>query len=209
MNSNSRFSVLRPLTSDEMHVLTAQAWSFFAVTNNRKIRNQMSLPIDDKVLRPLSIANFLSYLKKIVQFQDADRYIFQITSLIRTLASKGILTYAGNGPGSPGLNTCYYTMKELTKLQSENDFWLASILGANYLREKLEPFIVRIEGENKDGKSGTGSGVLISPNTILTCGHNIKDMNINSCWIKTTKLNIVEQKAHEKYDIGIIKISFF
>lgn len=207
MTTNQRFSVLRPLTPDEMHSLTIRIWNFFAITNNREIRKQLSLPIPDGAMQPLSINNFMTYLKNIIQMPHAERYYSQITSLIRTMESKGVLVNAGHDVSAPGRNTCYYTMKELTELQSENDFWLGSILGANYLRKKLESYIVRIEGENPIRGSGTGSGILISPSTILTCGHNIKDMEIRSCWIGDTELNIEDMATHEKYDIGIIKIS--
>ena len=132
MTTNQRFSVLRPLTPDEMHSLTIRIWNFFAITNNREIRKQLSLPIPDGAMQPLSINNFMTYLKNIIRMPHAERYYSQITSLIRTMESKGVLANAGHDVSAPGRNTCYYTMKELTELQSENDFWLGSILGANY-----------------------------------------------------------------------------
>lgn len=86
-------------------------------------------------------------------------------------------------------------------------FGWGGILGEQYLRELLEDFIVRIEGTNRQELPGTGSGVLIAPDTILTCAHNILDMNISSCWVKDTELTIINQSTHDKYDIGIIKIA--
>lgn len=138
---------------------------------------------------------------------DAIGYMGHIMPLAHKLADQGILIPAGTSGGAPGLNACYYCMNLLTPLQENTDYWLASVLGERYLRALLNDYIVRIEGEDDDGIPGTGSGVLIATDTVLTCAHNIRDMKIRSCWIGENQLSIAEMRAHPKYDIGIIKVS--
>ena len=202
-----RFSHLQPLTNEQLQFFTKEMLGFFAPTSNKMIRQFLSLPIEAGKTQPLSINDFLAYLDKASRIADPAKYFQHILVLAQKLSNHGILLSASPTRGSPGLNRCYYSMHELTTLQASGTFWLGSILGENYLREQLTDFIVRIEGINSKNIIGTGSGVLISENTILTCAHNIRDMEITSCWVGDNHLTIIEQQAHERYDLGIIKIS--
>lgn len=167
----------------------------------------MSWPEDGGSIRPFSVGKFIAYLKKSVGCSDPYKYMHQIQLLAGRLGEYGVLTPAGNDASAPGMNQCYYTMKELTNLEAGNVFWLGNVLGENYLRKQLEPYIVRIEGVNAEKGNGTGSGVLISSNCILTCRHNIQDMTITSCWLGEQGLDIADMLVHPKYDVGIIKIT--
>ena len=73
--------------------------------------------------------------------------------------------------------------------------------------EKFKPFIVRFEGEYENGIAGTGSGILINKNTILTCRHNLTDLTSYKCFIKDYELQIKAHKYHEVHDIGLVKLS--
>lgn len=206
MGKNERYSVLQPLPEQEMYNLVVKMWNFFAITNNRKIRKQMSLPVSGG-LRPLSLTNFMSYIQNESDGVDWRRYQAQIAMLASTLESKRILVHAGDDiKGEIGYTKCYYNMKELSNRQEEADFWLGDILGARFLRQRLENHIVRIEGKNKKDIPGTGSGILIAPDVVLTCAHNMQDMQITSCWIGDKKLEIQDKMAHSRYDVGIIKV---
>lgn len=199
--------ILRPLSEEEMQLLSLEMIKFFSVMNNSEMRSLLSLPPVDKVMHPLSLFDFINYLEKTKIKDDALAYMYHIMPLARKLSDQGILIPAGSSKGAPGLNACYYSMKPLTSVQENANYWLASVLGERYLRSLLDKYIVRIEGENDKGKWGTGSGILIAADTILTCAHNICDMQINSCWIGETSLEITSMQTHEKYDVGIIKVS--
>lgn len=204
--SRERYMILKPLTEEEQHFLTKVMMKFFLPLNYEKICQAMGWPVDQEATRPFSLWKFVKYLEKSTQFQEPFKHLHHIQLLARRLADYGILIPSGIDAGGPGGNQCYYNMKELTNLERENDFWLGSVLGGNYLRKKLEPYIVRIEGINKKGLNGTGSGVLIAADCILTCRHNICDMDVQSCWVGERQLEIKDQLTHNKYDIGIIKI---
>ncbi|MBP3646848.1 MAG: trypsin-like peptidase domain-containing protein [Clostridia bacterium] len=199
--------ILRPLTVQELELLTVNLLDFFSPMANRAMRELLSLPVNNKVMQPLSIFNFTQYIEKKGILTNALAYHKHISVLIRKLVNEGLLTHAGSSTGSPMFNECYYSLVVHSELQRSGDYWLSSIIGERYLRSLLERFIVRIEGENSDGIPGTGSGVLISSDTILTCAHNIDDIDIASCWIGDKELSIVEQLTHPKYDIGIIRIN--
>lgn len=203
---SERYSVLRPLNEEEMHFFACQIFNFFNPLHNRTIRKEISWQNDTGAVRPFSLWDFLEYLSKTGKCPDPHKYMAHIQQICNKMTEYGVLTLAGYSQGAPGLNRCYYAMKELTDLEAENTFWLGVVLGENYLRKKLEAYIVRIEGESSKG-IGTGSGILISENCILTCRHNIVDMNITSCWIGERRLEIISAATHDKYDIGIIKIA--
>lgn len=206
MDKSERYSVLRPLTGGEMYSLVTAMWNFFSYNRNREIRREMSIS-NSGPLRPLSLTNFIDYINSKSAGIDWRRYQAQIALLANTLENKGILFHVGDDPaGRLGYTKCYYTMKEISSLQSKADFWLGDILGAKFLRQRLENYIVRIEGKNKEDMPGTGSGILIAPDVVLTCAHNMQDMRITSCWIGDARLEIQDMRAHDRYDVGIIKI---
>lgn len=207
MSNETRYSILRPLTEHEQQFFAFRMFSFFSPLNYRRICKEMSWEEDKRSIRPFSIGKFLTYLEKSVGFPEPHKYMHHIQLLARKLSEHGVLTPAGNDTSAPGINQCYYTMKELTNLEGGNGFWLGNILGERYLRKQLAPYIVRIEGDNSEGIPGTGSGVLIASNCILTCRHNIRDMEITSCWLGDQELKIAETLTHPKYDVGIIKIA--
>lgn len=199
--------IIRPLSEEEMCLLSLKMVEFFSLMNNVEMRKLLSLSVTEKVMHPLSLFDYTNYLEKEKILNKPLEYVYHIMTLAHKLAGQGILIPAGTSGSAPGLNACYYCMKPFTELQSGANYWLASILGERYLRSLLSSFIVRIEGEDNEGKWGTGSGVLISSNTVLTCAHNIRDMEIKSCWIGESSLKIIEGKVHDRYDIGIIKVS--
>ncbi|MBR5313175.1 MAG: trypsin-like peptidase domain-containing protein [Clostridia bacterium] len=199
--------ILRPLTENELGLLTNQLLDFFNPMRNKEIRDFLSLPVNVKTMQPLSLFDFLNYLDKKSIIPNPFGYMHHIISLSHKLASEGILIPAGNSGTAPGLSLCYYCFNIRTSLQEKSDFWLASIIGERYLRMLVCDFIVRIEGEDISGELHTGSGVLIASDTILTCAHNINDMKITSCWIGDTRLTIHKEIAHDRYDVGIIKVS--
>lgn len=201
-----RYSILRPLNEDELLIITLEAIDFFNPSNYKRNSELLGITPEEGGLRPSSLGQFFEYLHKVKSI-DAYLSISNIQVLIHKLAEKDILTPMGHDlKGTSIWNQCYYSIHELTNAQKANLFWLGSVLGFSYLRTCYEPFIVRIEGEWTDGSSGTGSGVLINENTILTCGHNITDLQRITCCKGDLELKISKTNSHSKHDIGIIKL---
>ncbi len=202
----SGYSILRPLTIEEQEIFAIQMCNFFSPMNYRANCTLLGIKADGKTIRPFTFGDFLTYLK-INKGINAYRYMRHLNVLIQKFINNGFFVRAGySSQGSPPMNHCYYAQLELTKIQSTNLFWLGSILGEKYLMEKYKPFIIRFEGEYQNGNSGTGSGILINKNTILTCRHNLVDLVKYNCFLEGNELKKTEHKYHEKHDIGIVKL---
>lgn len=202
----NRNSILRPLTLAELELFAIQLCNFFSPMRYRENCTLLGIKTDENIIKPLSFGDFLRYLN-ITNSINSYLYIHHLNVLIQRFLNCGFLIKTGDSiHGSPPMNHSYYAQLELTKVQSKNLLWLGSILGEEYLMWKYKPFIVRFEGEYKNGNSGTGSGILINKNTILTCRHNLTDLVKYNCFIGETELEKAEHKYHEKHDLGIVKL---
>ncbi len=203
-DSKQRYTNLAPLTTEEMSLFAVAALNFFAPLSYRDNCKLLNIDADEKSIRPMSFGNLLNYLKIKHPTIDSHKYMKHIEVLINRLVSHAYLTYTGSvSTGSPPFCNTYYSILELSKQQKENLFWLGSALGTRFLRDKYAPYIVRFEGK----KDGTGSGILISEEIVLTCGHNIKDLSDFTCWIEEKQLHIEKPSYHKNHDIGIVKLS--
>lgn len=201
-----KHSILRPLSNEELQTLTLEIMSFFNPLNYEKICERLEITPLEGTTRPFSLAQLFTYLKNYTGI-EAYRYIANIQILINKLVENVFLSPMSRDYKDSSLwNQCYYAIYELTTIQKSNLFWLGKALGLKFLKFKYEPFIVRIEGIYSDGASGTGSGIIINENTIITCGHNIADLQRITCWTGDLELKISEAKSHSKLDIGIIKL---
>ena len=206
MKMKDRYSILRPLTVKEQEFFSIQILNFFSPLNYRENCKKIGIEPDKKVIRPLSFGDFLKFVKTVSDI-DAYKYLYHLERIIQKMVNTALIVNAGNSQkGSPPLNHCYYAHFELTSMQKTNNFWLGKVLGEEFLMKKYEPLIIRFEGVYENGNSGTGSGIIINKNTILTCRHNLTDLTEYNCYLGDTKLKISEHKYHEIHDIGIVKL---
>lgn len=201
-----RYSILRPLTTNEQQFFAIQLCNFFSPLNHTKNCKILELEPNEKSIKPFSFGDFLKYLKKEKNI-DGHRYIRHLQIILNEFVKNALFEDAGNSnKGSATYNKCYYSMYELTNKQKTNLFWLGNVLGERFLMEKYKPFIVRFEGVYKNGVSGTGSGILINKNTVLTCRHNLIDLSEYNCYLENDILSISEHSFHHLHDIGIVKL---
>lgn len=206
MTQKERYSILRPLTVHESELFAIQMCNFFSPMSYRKNCELLGITAETKSIKPFTFGNLLNYLKKVTQI-DSYKYLHHLNVMIQKFTARGYFVHAGDShQGSPPMNKCFYSQFELTELQKTNTFWLGSILGEEFLMEKLKPYIVRFEGEYSDGIAGTGSGILIDDSTVLTCRHNLTDLNSYRCFIGEYELPIDTHKYHDIHDIGIVKL---
>lgn len=201
-----RYSILRPLTIDEQEYFAISICNFFSPTHYKKNCEKLGIEPDPKSIRPFSFGDLLRFLKKESPL-DPHAYNHHLVRMIRKFVNDAILVDAGHSfKGSTPYTNCYYTHLEMTDKQKLNNFWLGNILGEEFIMEKFRSYIVRFEGEYSDGISGTGSGILINENTILTCRHNLIDLASYKCLIGDKELEISKHEYHEKHDIGIVQL---
>lgn len=206
---NARYTGFKPLTNDELETFSNLMVYFFSPNNHGTVLKELN-PNDNRKLpiQPLSIGLFLDFLKiRMPSIEDPIRYWKQVRELSSKLTTSGILTYMGmDGKGSAPFNICYYSMFEKTKLQENNSFWLGSSLGLSFLSHLCSKFVVSIIGKNSNGDVGIGSGIIINNDTILTCKHNLEDLNEIKCDSTFFEIKIIETFRHKVCDIGLIKI---
>ena len=205
---SERYSILRPLNSDELEKVAIAILNFFSPANYNENCSILKKVPDKNMIRPMSHGDLFHFLdeRKILEFESF-KYIYHVNSLIAKFVHKGILNFAGSKPeGSPPLNNCYYSNVELTELEAKSTLWLGKVLGETFLMSKLHDFIIRFEGHNSLRVSGTGSGVLIGPDVILTCKHNLTDLKKFECFLGEEKLEIESYNFHEKYDLGLVRL---
>ena len=201
--------ILKPFNINEKKNLILEIINFFSPKANKIYREFIGLPIDEEHIRPLTVEDFLNYLDKKYNIENSFGYMKVLMQLIKKIENEGVLICTGVKPkSSPIYGNGYYSITQLTDIQKNNEeFFFCKLLGMEYVRELYQPFIVRIEGFYKESNvSATGSGVLIDKNTILTCAHNINDLNDHKIFVGEKELQIKEKKIHGKHDIGIIKI---
>lgn len=202
-------TILRPLTTDELEEISMKLLLFFAPQNYSKNCEAIKRKPDKTKIKPFTYGDLFDYLEEHSSLgEDAINHIYHISTIIAKFVQMGILNHVGfNTKGSPPLNSEYYTHLKLTEAQTKNHLWLSKYLGESYLMNKLRDFIIRIEGVNSFGESGTGSGILINANTVLTCKHNLTDLNEFACYLGDEKIEILNYSVHYKHDIGIVKLS--
>lgn len=200
-----RYSQLQPLSIEEQEQLSLDAISFFSGVNNRKHREQLKLTINHGVIEALTIANFLNWLQEKYK-QDFYAKQQKIVELLGLLSSKRLLIDAGRGQGSPPFNYAYYCMPELSKIEQKGRLFLGKYLGLQFIAHTTKTNIASITGRS-NGDEHMGSGVLISPNIVLTCAHVLNDMTLD----KTININgfsyrIDDSESHPIIDLGVIII---
>lgn len=205
LSKQKRFSLLGPLSLKDMELVTWLMLDFFGSLSNKKMREFLGKEVYPKKTVPLSFGDFLSYYKK-EHSVDAHRYTQSFHSLIRKLLDHGFLVNAGSSTGSPPYNQCYYSDREFTEAQKKGLFVFSEALGPNFIRYKYEKYIVRIEGALKSNNliHGTGTGILIQKDIILTCKHNIDDLDEKHFFLGEKELSVKEYISHESKDISLV-----
>jgi len=199
----ARYSNLKPFTIEEKIYFSKIICNFFSPLENIEIRKKLSLPFEENKTVPLSISDLLKFLSTIDK--DIDKIQFSIRKLVMELEFNNILCYEGQYGKPPIFNRCYYFFKEFTNNEKNSDLWLSEALGFDFIVYKYSKYIIQLTGKDKYGDISSGSGILCLPNIILTCGHNISDMELDEYQnISGNKVKIIDKKYHDIVDIGLV-----
>ena len=90
---NSRYSSLSNLSINEQADITIRLCNFFAVLNAKKLREELGLPIKEKVIEPLTLVDFLNYMK--TDGLDLWPKMQRIQELVEKLKQRNVLQYRG------------------------------------------------------------------------------------------------------------------
>lgn len=202
----ARYSNLQPLSLDEQATITTFAIDFFSGLQNKKYRNYLKLPINPERLQPLTLGNFLNWYEK-----EHDQEIYskmqRVVELIGMLSRKKCLISAGHGQGSPPLCESYYSMLELSCIEAKGVLFLGKFLGLRHIANATKGNLACITGKTPKGDEHIGSGILITPNIVLTCAHVLNDMQIDAhLKINGHSYKIDDHESHPEIDFGTIII---
>ena len=209
-SQQERYSQLAPLGIELRIKLALAAIKFFAPLSYRQNCAILGKAPDQNAIVPLAASDFLVYLKKKSILQEPDKYLHRIRHLLEKMASTDILIDMGHGSSSNVMiPKCYYSLKELTKLQQSGIFWLAPALGADFIFCYAAPGIVQITGTNEEGDAKAGTGIVFHPHYILTCRHVVCDMTVDKKQIFQGSECVVEEpsiRIHPKVDVAVIHV---
>jgi S1-C subfamily serine protease len=197
--SHNRYSVLSQLSLNEQRELCIKLCNFFNPLQNQSIRVAMKMEVQKNQLTPLSIIDFLMFHKS--SGLDLWPKMMRIKELIRKLCQKGILS----SYGGTDLNEHFFFTRELSNLQRLGTLWLGEVLGSQYIGTEIEKDIAYITGTTSKGDISVGTGILISPNAVLTCAHVLSDMTLdNVITVSGQDIEVKDIKFHDVVDVGII-----
>lgn len=208
-SERERYSNLAPLGIQLRLSLALAAIEFFRPLAYRQNCEILGKAPNSNAIEPLPAFDFLAYLEKRGILREANKYLHRIRDLLDQMASTGLLIDTGLGASrNPMMPRCYYFLKELTTLQGAGVFWLAPALGPDFLFHVASPGIVQITGTAESGDKAAGTGILFHPHYILTCGHVLRDMEVDrQQTFQGSECTIVEQFIHAKVDIAVIRVS--
>jgi len=202
-----RFSVLKPLEIEIIEKIVFKALWFFAPLNSKIIMRKMGKLVTEGEILPLSINDFILYLKNIDGI-EVERYRMQIVQLIHKMEISGVLSYVGRKGYTAGAEKYYYFVRELSQMQKEVPLWIGEFLGIQYIQHKLKDYVVLITGEDINGDLHNGTGALINGNTILTNRHVITEIKkFETVNVFGNSIKISEMKTSSRIDIGVIKLA--
>ena len=207
MPLNEKYSILAPLSIQLRTMLAIEAVNFFSHMNQpEKFAIIGKEPPKKNYIHPFNGQDFQTYLEKTGKLENAGRYMFQIRTLLKNLEMADILFpvgFSGNVFYSHG----YHTLKESTTLEKKGISWLTPALGPEFIRYYHATAIVQLTGKH-NGDEHAGTGLIVSPRFILTCGHVIDDMTLDKVQIIQGKsIPITSAITHPTIDIGLIKTS--
>lgn len=207
-SQDKRYSILAPLGIELRKKLALEALNFFAPERYDHNCSVAGKSRNQGTIVPLSASDFLVYLEKKDILQEPTKYMHCIRNLLESMASADILIDMGHGSSrNVLLPKCYYFLKELTVLQGAGVFWLAPALGPDFLFHLVAPAIVQITGTNNKGDSTAGTGIVFHPHYVLTCGHVVRDMEVDRQQVfQGSECTIVKESVHRQVDVAVIQI---
>lgn len=203
--SETRWSNLAPLTIQEQENLAVRAAYFFNPLSNMEMRVKLNLPVKPNTAIPLSLMNFFTWYEQNTG-EDPFKRQQRFCEFFNMLDSKNFLSNTGYG-GRGALDRFYYFKLELTNIEKKGRLFLGKYLGIKFIANKISQNLAHITGKTNTNERHAGSGILITPQVILTCRHVLDDMQIDDhVTINGGEYKIKKHEVHPTIDFGVIVI---
>ena len=143
---------------------------------------------------PFSALDFALYLERTNTFARKANH-FRVQQIVSRMAAHGFLVHTGYAGKVPELfGEQYLHFHGLFGERLRGNLWLAPVLGPELLYQEARPGIVHVTG-TKDGDTVGGTGIVIHPNYIVTCGHVVGGVDLDSCQNFQGKPCLVEKAS--------------
>ena len=184
--------------------LACEFFSFVKIRENHELIGKKLSNVKEPM--PLTIGDFLKYLEVRKAYSKKPN-VFRVAEIISKMAFAGILAYAGRGKRALAGLDDYYLYFAMDVEARRGRFRFVSVLGPEFLFHLCAKGLVHITGTNSDGDVVAGTGLVIHPSYVLTCGHVVSDMKVDKqqefqgqeCAVNKDSIHV-----HDKVDIAII-----
>lgn len=205
--TQDRHSRLAPLPIAEKIRIALLAIKFFSPLSFAEVCGVLGKVPQQGRIVPLEGMDFLNYLDKTGELKEAFRYMRRIRELLTNLAAGNVLSDMGPGKGVM-TGSFYYFLRELTKRENEGLWWLAPAFGPEFIHYMLNSITLQITGRDKAGGIVAGTGLVLSPEWLLTCAHVITDMAVDATQLfRGISYSIQEALSHPDIDVGLLRLT--
>ena len=199
-----------PWSLDSRTKLAVSAIKFFNVMNYPDSCKAIDKKPKEKP-ELFSLSEFVTYLENEKVFGKKPN-VFRVFEFLNSMSSAGILQNVGNKVGETALfGSCYlFFDSNAGTPRGQGTFWLAPVLGADFLYRLIAPGIVHITGKNENGDEVAGTGVIFHPQHILTCRHVVCDMQVDREQVFQGIECVIDREAihkHEKVDVAVVRVN--
>ena len=193
---------------ESRYKLVELACEFFSMVKIRENHVLIGKTLSNaKKPMPLTIGDFLKYLG-VRKAYSKEPNAFRVAETISKMASAGILAFAGRGNRALAGLDDYYLYFAMDVESRRGRFRFVPVLGPEFLYHLCAPGLVHITGTNGAGDVVSGTGLVVHPSYVLTCGHVVSDMkkvdkqqNFQSQEYAVNKDSI---HVHDKVDVAIM-----
>ena len=203
-----------PWSLDSRMALAHAAVQFFSVDDDKDYSrkcSELGIPTPTGRIVPFSIGDFLKFLKRESVFRKQPN-VTRVVHLLDALASAGLLLKAGRDERPGSLNP----MKDRYILvggepEERRNGWLvlASAVGPDLIYRVFQSALVHITGISDTGKAASGTGIVLDSHHIVTCGHVLSDMKVDTRQQFQNRQYEIDEKtfaSHPRDDVGVLRL---
>ena len=203
MNDKGRYIRLKSMGIETQVTLALAAAHFFSPISILARRE------NNQGVTPAAAQDFMVHLKELgILGEQPDRYVHQIRDLLDRLAANGILVDMGGGGTNVMMPKSYYCFHEMSGARAAGVLWLAKTLGGRLVHWAVSPAVVHLTGQNDQGDSRQGSGVIFHKQHVLTCAHVVSDMMLDCEQnFGGRQVTVEDTFIHPDVDVAVIRFN--
>ncbi len=191
--------------------LAGEALVFFSLGSRERNLSALGRPVDASVYNPFSAMEFLLFLEKVGRAATGGN-AEAVIQLLAGMSRVGLLQAVGHT--SQGMfNQTYVQSAGLPSSRQGGDLWLSELLGPALTIDRYRRVVVAVVGHDENGDEHCGSGLVLGPRHVLTCGHVLTDMTVDGVLPPASDpeadqavVSVARYFAHNEADVGVVEV---